>query len=272
MNLSSILRTTTAFSLWLLVSSCGDDEQPPVDCAASNLQALASNLTDATCGLENGSFQLIISGGTAPFEFNVAGSGFQPAQSGTTTVEGVPSGNHTLTVRDGGNCTTTVNINISNVNSLAFTTELIVAGCQTTDGTITITPSGGKEPYSYSLDGGTAQSENSFSSLGTGDYTTLVEDDDGCQTSVTISVLSGVSYNNEIVPIITAKCAISSACHDGTSASPPDWTNLATVQANADKIKSRTSDGSMPPPNNTDPTPDEIQAIACWVDDGALDN
>jgi len=44
------------------------------------------------------------------------------------------------------------------------------------------------------------------------------------------------------------------------------------VQANADKIKQRTSDGSMPPPNNTEPTPEEIQAIACWVDDGALNN
>jgi hypothetical protein len=272
MNLSLILRTTTAFSLIALVSRCGSDDPGPVDCTASNLQALASNLMDATCGLENGSFQLIISGGTAPFEFNVAGSGFQPAQSGTTTVEGVPPGNHTLNLRDGGNCTATVNINISNVSSLAFTTKLLAAGCQTTDGTITINVSGGKEPYSYSLDGGTAQSENSFSGLGTGDYTTLVTDDDGCQTSVTISVLSGVSYNDKIVPIITAKCAISSSCHDGTNASPPDWTDLATVQANAEKIKSRTADGSMPPPNNTDPTPDEIQAIACWVDDGALDN
>jgi hypothetical protein len=272
MNPSYNLRIVTGFSLWLLVSSCGDDEQPPVGCIASNLQALASNLMGATCGLENGSFQLIISGGTAPFEFNVAGSGFQPAQSGTTTVEGVPSGNHTLNLRDGGNCTATVNINISNVNSLAFTTQLVAAGCQTTNGSITITTSGGKEPYTYSLDGGTAQSDNIFSNLGTGDYTALVADNDGCQTSVTISVLSGVRYNDKIVPIITAKCAISSSCHDGTNASPPDWTDLATVQANAEKIKSRTSDGSMPPPNNTDPTPDEIQAIACWVDDGALDN
>jgi hypothetical protein len=272
MNPSYNLRIVTAFSLWLLFSSCGDDEQPPVDCAASNLQALASNLMDATCGLENGSFQLTISGGTAPFEFNVAGSGFQPVQSGTTTVEGVQSGNHTLNLSDGNNCSVTVNINISNVNSLAFTTELLAAGCQTTNGTITITASGGKEPYSYSLDGGTAQSENSFSGLGTGDYTTLVTEDDGCQTSVTISVLSGVSYNNVIAPIITAKCAISSACHDGTNGSPPDWTDLATVQASAEIIKSRTADGSMPPPNNTDPTPDEIQAIACWVDDGALNN
>jgi len=266
------LRIATAFSLWLLVSSCDDDEQPPVDCAASNLQALASNLMDATCGLENGSFQLIISGGTAPFEFNVAGSGFQPAQSGTTTVEGVPSGDHTLNLRDGSNCSTTVNINISNVNNLAFSTELLAAGCQTTDGTITITAAGGKEPYSYSLDGGTAQSENSFSDLGTGDYTTLVSDDDGCQTSVTLRVLSGVSYNDVIVPIITAKCAISSSCHDGTNGSPPDWTVLENVQSSAEIIKQRTSDGSMPPPNNTDPTPAEVQAIACWVDDGALNN
>jgi hypothetical protein len=271
MNLSSIPKTITVCSLMALINSCGDDDQQPVNCTASNLQASANNLMDATCGLENGSFQLTISGGNAPFEFNVAGSDFQMAQSGIT-VEGVPSGNHTLTVRDNANCSVTVNLNISNVNNLAFSADLIAAGCQTSNGTITITASGGKEPYSYSLDGGAAQAENSFTGLTTGDYTALVTDNDGCQTSVTLSVLSGVSYNNVIMPIITAKCAISSACHDGTNGSPPDWTDLANVQANAEKIKQRTSDGSMPPPNNTDPTPEEIQAIACWVDDGALNN
>lgn len=254
-----------------LVNSCGDDDQQPVNCTASNLQASVNNLMDANCGLENGSFRLTISGGNAPFEFSVAGSDFQTVQSGIT-VEGVPSGNHILTVRDNVNCSVTVNLNISNVNNLAFLADLAAAGCLTSNGTITITASGGKEPYTYSLDGGTAQAENSFTGLSTGDYTALVTDNESCQTSVTLSVLSGVSYNNVIMPIITAKCAISSACHDGTNGSPPDWTDLATVQANADKIKQRTSDGSMPPPNNTDPTPDEIQAIACWVDDGALNN
>jgi len=272
MNLPLIIRTITSFSLMMVVGSCGDDDEEPVDCASSNFQALANNFMDATCGLENGSFQLTISGGNAPFEFSVAGSDFQPVQSGTTTVEGVPSGNHILTVSDGANCTVAVNLNISNVNSLVFSTELAAAGCQTSNGIITITASGGNEPYSYSLDGGAAQAENSFTGLTTGDYTALVTDNEGCQTSITLSVLSGVGYNNVIMPIITAKCAISSACHDGTSGSPPDWTDLATVQANAEKIKQRTSDGSMPPPNNTDPTPEEIQAIACWVDDGALDN
>ncbi len=272
MNPSSVQRIFTTFSLIVLVSRCGSNDPQPVDCASSNLQVSANNLIDATCGLENGSFQLTISGGNAPFEFSVAGSDFQPVQSGTTTVEGVPSGNHILTVSDGANCTVAVNLNISNVNSLVFSTELAAAGCQTSNGIITITASGGKEPYSYSLDGGAAQAENSFTGLTTGDYTALVTDDDGCQTSVTLSVLSGVSYNDVIVPIITAKCAISSACHDGTNASPPDWTVLENVQNGAAKIKQRTSDGSMPPPNNTDPTPDEIQAIACWVDDGALDN
>ncbi len=271
MNSSSIQRTVTAFSLMVLVNGCGDDDQEPVDCAASNLQVSVNNSIDATCGLENGSFQLTISGGNPTFEFNVAGSGFQPVQSGTTMVQGIPAGNHTLTVRDGDNCTSTVNVNISNINNLSFTAELAAAGCQTSNGTISIAASGGKEPYSYSLDGGIVQAENIFSGLGTGDYTALVTDDDGCQTSITLSVLSGVSYNNVIIPIIDSNCAKSN-CHDGSNGNLPNWTELTNVQANAAIIKSRTSSGTMPPAGNPELDPAEIEAIACWVDDGARNN
>ena len=98
----------------------------------------------------------------------------------------------------------------------------------------------------------------------------MVTDDNGCQNSVTVSVDNGTSYNDDIVPIINTNCAVS-GCHDGNS-SPPDWTDLALVQENAENIKTRTMDGSMPPAGRQDLQPTEIQAIACWVDDGALNN
>ena len=269
MNLSTKIKNIHALSILLIFYSCGSDDEPAVDCGTSDLEANIGSVDDASCGLENGSFQITISGGSSPFEINVAGAGFQTIQSGTSTIEGVASGNLVLTIRDGQSCTATTNVNIADVNDLALETQLEVAGCESADGTIAITATGGTEPYSYSLDGGTSQSDNMFSNLAVGDYTALVTDDEGCETSVTVSVLSGVSYNDEIIPIINENCAINT-CHDGSNDNLPDWTVLANIRDHAENIKTRTQNETMPPDASMDAA--KIQAIACWIDDGTLDN
>jgi len=255
----------------LLLYGCGSDsEAPPPDCGSSNLQASVNNIQDAGCGQENGSFDLTVSG-SAPFELTLSGLGSQPVQTGVNTIEDIPSGNYTLTVRDDNNCTVSSNVTISNTNNVTIGTQIQASGCQTANGAITVTANGGVEPYMYSLDGGAMQGDNMFTGLSAGDYTTLVSDADDCQSSVTVSVLSGVSYSNTIATIISTNCAINT-CHDGSNGAAPNWTNLATVQANAENIKTMTSNQTMPPAGRPDLQPQEIQAIACWVDDGAPDN
>jgi hypothetical protein len=64
-------------------------------------------------------------------------------------------------------------------------------------------------------------------------------------------------------------CAIS-GCHDGSVSSLPNFSNLSVIQANASMIKSRTQSGNMPKTGSL--TQNQIDLIACWVDDGALDN
>ena len=274
MNYISIIlhkRIVYLIALNVLFFGCGSDDEEPIDCSSANLQASIGSVFDATCGLENGSFQLTISGGAAPFELTIPGMGTQSIQSRTTTVDNIPAGNYNLSVRDNNNCTTNSNVTIDDVNDVAIETQIEASGCQSANGSITVSATGGKEPYMYSLDGGSIQSNNVFSGLAVGDYTALVTDEDGCQTSVTVSVLSGVSYNDNIIPIINANCAISN-CHDGSNAALPDWTDLETVQASAGDIKTRTLDGTMPPAGRPDLKVEDIQAIACWVDDGALNN
>jgi hypothetical protein len=75
------------------------------------------------------------------------------------------------------------------------------------------------------------------------------------------------SWQDEILPIMTASCA-TSGCHDGVSRG--DWTNYNEVKDYAAAIKRRTVDKSMP---FDGPLPqDQINKIACWVDNGALNN
>ena|SRR5688572_11439023 len=75
------------------------------------------------------------------------------------------------------------------------------------------------------------------------------------------------SWQNEILPIMTGSCA-TTGCHDGVSRN--DWTNYDEVMQYAASIKKRTQDKSMP---FDGPLPqDQINKIACWVDNGALKN
>jgi hypothetical protein len=76
-----------------------------------------------------------------------------------------------------------------------------------------------------------------------------------------------VSWQADILPIMTNSCAIVE-CHNGISRL--DWRDYNKVKQYAASIKSKTQDKSMP---FDVPLPQhEIDLIACWVDNGALDN
>jgi len=75
-----------------------------------------------------------------------------------------------------------------------------------------------------------------------------------------------VSYANEINSLLTQKCA---PCHIG-GGQFPDLTTYESVSQNANGIKAQTQSGNMP--KNGTLTQDQIDLIACWVDNGALDN
>ncbi len=257
-------------ALWLAII-CGCSDEEPIDCMSGSLAVSVSNVMDASCGLDNASFEWSVSGGRGPFEYSLTGTDFQNVLSGSTLIESLPPGNYNLMVRDANGCVATVAVTISNQNNLSASVTITESGCETADGSITINASGGEEPYSFSLDGQPTQAENTFSGLMKGDYTALITDINGCQTMVDISVMSGTSYKDEIIPIINLHCAIND-CHDGSNTALPDWTNLTTIQSLAETFKNRTVNETMPPPERPDLTPSEIQAIACWVDDGALNN
>jgi hypothetical protein len=242
---------------------CGDDGIAPVfDCTTSDLSS-TETVTGTACGTANGSVTINVSGGLAPYAINLNGV----LQSGTT-INGLEAGIYNIMIEDARECSLQKQFSISNLNGVNASVNLTETGCGTSQGQIEVLAVEGVAPYAYMLDMGADQSENIFEQLPAGQYQITVKDANGCEFNLDALLASGVSYKDQVGPIIMNSCSVI-GCHDGSSAQP-DFRTLATVQSLSAGIKSRTQSGNMPKTGAL--TQEEIDLIACWVDDGALDN
>jgi len=262
----------TILSMFLLVISCSEDEGMQED-PCDNGPAASLSVTPSTIDMDNGSIEVDISGGTPPYEVSVNSGAFQTG----TTIEDLAPGNYEITVRDAEGCTTSNNATIDEVDPCAngpqASAETTASFDNDNTGTITISATGGTPPYSYKLDDNDFVTNEIFEGVAAGSYTITVRDNNDCTTEVMVDVgeVPFVSYNNDIKTIIETNCLLS-GCH-GDNSSIPDWGNLSTLQANADQVKTRTGNKSMPPAaSGKSLTDNQIQQIANWVDAGAPNN
>lgn len=84
-----------------------------------------------------------------------------------------------------------------------------------------------------------------------------------------------VSYLEDVKPIVETKCAIS-GCHNGSLGAERNWSDFETFQHNAQNghVKNYVINRIMPlaeSPNGP-LSQDQINIIACWIDEGAPNN
>lgn len=238
------------------------DAPTAVDCSTSTLDFTITP-TDANCGKSDGSIEISATGGEPPYQYAIDGGANQTG----ALFENLPAGNYAITVTDGQPCTKTLEITVGNVNGVQASANITFSGCGSSNGSISVQASNGTEPYQYQLDGGTMQTSNQFTGLSAKEYEVVITDAAGCDFSVIKTITTGVSYNATIKSIIANSCA-TTGCHNGTQ--NPDLRTLVNIQSRADRIKARTQAKTMPKGGSL--TQQQIDAIACWVDDGALDN
>jgi hypothetical protein len=72
--------------------------------------------------------------------------------------------------------------------AILMSTKTAPSGCNATDGEIVVTSTGGKQPYSYSINGAAFQASGNFTALGSGDFSITVKDADLCQRTVSVNL------------------------------------------------------------------------------------
>ena len=157
---------------------CTATAQATLDVAP--LTASAAVHSNVLCfGGSQGSIIATASGGVPPYEYSLNGIDWQTEP----LFDGLPAGTYVVQVRDAGGVMTTSNL-VTLSEPPALTVTAVAANYQ-----IEVTASGGTPPYTYSLDGGPAQTDNVFTGIdASGDYLITVVDSNGCTVSIVLAV------------------------------------------------------------------------------------
>jgi len=175
-NNDTLFATAGAYSLGITdAAGCQANSQlATIGGPQAALSATASSNNPA-CGQTNGSINLTISGGTAPYSvlWNNGSTG--------TSLGNLPAGSYVATITDANGCTSSTTVTLVNPNSPTATTQAIAApACNGgNNGSISLNVSGGTAPYSYSWSNGSTTASLSAAS---GTYSVTITDQAGCST------------------------------------------------------------------------------------------
>lgn len=157
--------------------------------------ALAGIASDVTCfGSNDGNIVLNnISGGTAPFTVSLNGMPAIPFMA-NMIFDNLTAMSHNIEITDSLGCQNTFNFLISEETELVLSeTAIVDVSCfGLTDGTISVSATGGVPNYNFIFEGTNQTSSNStpvdFTNLDTGTYPVYVFDANFCSDTILVSV------------------------------------------------------------------------------------
>ena len=201
----------------------------------TQLVPVVFSVTDATCGNNDGSVDLLIGGGTWPLSFNWS-NGF----TGTTSsippgnpLTNVYGGNYGVTVTDANGCTATTAASVNNtggatINSVG-STSITCNGNNT--GSVNVNASGSSLTYLWT--GGYIGA--TVSNLTAGNYFVTVTDGSGCNAFSNVQITEPTAITITSPTINDATCGINNgsasvSASGGTGSLIYLWSNSATGQ------------------------------------------
>ena len=159
--------------------------------------------TDVSCnGAANGTITINISNGAPPYQYSLDNVTWQTGN----TFTGLTAGTYTVYYRDNNACSNSQSVKINQPLVLNITLNAQASRCfGMAEGSITVTPSGGTNPFQYSLNNITWQGTNVFNNLAPGAYTVYCQDINGCTTSRSI-IITQPALLTATAAVIDATC------------------------------------------------------------------
>ncbi len=162
-------------------------------------------VNNVTCpGGNNGSITISVSGGVTPYTF------YWDNGSTTQNISSLVAGPYQIEVTDANGCKSTRVITISQPLAFSMSIGTATASCKASDGSATLTVSGGTGSYTY-LWSPSGQTVYNATSLAAGSYSVVVTDASGCKDSISAAV------ENAGGPIVTITNITHADCFTGTN-------------------------------------------------------
>lgn len=190
----------------------------------SGISVSAAAVPD-TCTSSTGSATLILNSGTAPFSFMWSNGGTAP------TVNGLATGNYSVTVTDANTCSASASVNVSQVFDLSINTSAADDTCGAGTGTATAHILSGTSPFTYLWSNGNISS--SLYGLNAGNFSVTVNDIYNCSatSSASVGTTSGITislYKEDVSCNETADGKIFTAASGGATPYHFIWSNNFT--------------------------------------------
>ncbi len=144
--------------------------------------SIQASIQNANCGQNDGSIEVTASGGKEPYSYEWSNG------ATTSMIDQLQSGQYTVTVTDSIGCSKSFNYNIKNETTVRATITTDNLEChEEGTGSLTVTVTGGIEPYSYLWDNGDTTS--TATDLNSGIHKVIITDAVGCTTEKTSYVI-----------------------------------------------------------------------------------
>ncbi|OFY85201.1 MAG: hypothetical protein A3F72_05330 [Bacteroidetes bacterium RIFCSPLOWO2_12_FULL_35_15] len=216
--------------------------QPAVLSATATSPTVAGGYNMTCSGTLDGSINLTVSGGTAPYSYAWTGPG--TFYSISQNPANLGPGTYNVTVTDANGCTATTSITLTQPGGLGANalSPTVVGGYNITcngamNGAINLTITGGAAPYSYSWTGpsGYVSTSQNLTGLDAGTYNVIVTDANSCTATTgaaltqpidlgAIAISPTVAGGYNITCNGTTNGSINLSVSGGTSAYTYAWT------------------------------------------------
>ena len=166
-------------------NGCTKRRNAVVSLANGPVITLSSQINNTCFGGSIGALDISVTGGILPYVYSWS--------NGATTqdISSLAAGTYTVLVADSTLCTDSAVFVITQPDSFVVTPTIVDASCGLSNGSISVSVSGGTPGYSYLWSNG--QTTSNATALASGSYTLTLTDNAGCDTVFTFAVgsLSG---------------------------------------------------------------------------------